>query len=125
MAHCCPPVVEYAGATGRGPSTDRERGGKATSLEGGMAMSHRVNTAMNSVQPARKHPAPNRIVRYAEAAELDDRENAILAGRQLSDPLVGWDDFYVHFTDKSPQTKTLPASRAVFPLAGRLNGCAC
>jgi len=109
------PVVENRLRV-RWPSSHRENGCHATSLGRESYVANAIHTAMQMVQPTSKHAGPHRIVAHPDAAHLGDGDHSMLTLSRASDQSVGWDDFSVHFTDKSSHP-------IVSPPAGRLGTC--
>lgn len=71
-------------------------------------MSHGIDAAVQAMKAPRSHTRPNRIVANPTAAELVDREHPVLLCGNLCDLPVGCGEFYVHSTDKSPRSRSLP-----------------
>ena len=80
-------------------------------------MTDGVDTPMHSVHASHEPAGSHRIVADPETAHLGDGDHSILPLGSAGDQCVGWGDFSVHFTDKSPHLATSP------PPIARLSAC--
>lgn len=71
-------------------------------------MPDRVDALMHTMQTPGKHASSRRIVADASAAHLVDGDHPVLPRGYTSNQRVGWDDFSVHFTDKSSHPTLRP-----------------
>ena len=62
-------------------------------------MPHRVNPAMNAMQPATVDTNGDRVAPQARRAQLRDRHNTVLATRDHGDLDIGFGAFVPHVGD--------------------------
>jgi len=63
---------------------------------------YRVDAALNAMQPARCHPATNRVIAEPGCVELPDRDDTMLPFRDFRDQQIRAVDFLGHMPSKSP-----------------------
>jgi hypothetical protein len=93
----------------------REHGSEPSRVIVKAPMANRVNAAMNPVQPACLHPAPNACIAHVRD-ELLEGHKTVLPGGNQGDSSVRRGDFPTHVVDKSPRLLDRPL-RACFTAA--------
>ncbi|MGH2975618.1 MAG: hypothetical protein ACRDLL_12220 [Solirubrobacterales bacterium] len=96
MAHSCPPATEDGIAIVVGSTPNRQHCGETSPLGRQRGMTNGVDTAMDSVKAPRSNAAADLHFREAEATQLHERDDPVLAPRDLSQTHFGLGDFPFH-----------------------------
>lgn len=91
-----------------GPVAARQDRRQPSPLTGQPAMSHRVDAAMQAVQPAGADAVGRRFVVDAAGSELGRGQNAMLASRDGRGSRVGGGGFLRHILSKPPRGRSRP-----------------
>ena len=84
-----PPERRRREMTEHRPVTAREHRGPKAATQRQAAMTDRIHTAKQAVQPPAADADRHRVVTQPACAELRDREHTVSLGRQAGDPRVG------------------------------------
>jgi len=76
--------------------THGEHGGEPAALRRKRPVAHRVDAAVKTVRSAGARPALEHGLRHPEAAELHQRDHAILATGNLGEQPIGCGDLSLH-----------------------------
>lgn len=76
-------------------------------------MADRIDAAMDAVKAAGPRPVQNGVLVEAGPAKLADRDHAVLASSDLSDPSIAHGASVGHIPTKAPGVPTLPCGRGL------------